>query len=146
MLDKDYVSEVLSANLDALPDGRETDHLIATVVMGWKRCHHEGCQPWSDGKYHRPEDNHRAVLLPRFSTDPAAAWCLIEKYMMTVSCLGSDGFSAYPSRRAIGLEPGTPRAPIHASASTGPLAICRAALLAEVERAHLSSLDAPQGE
>lgn len=79
-------------------------------------------------------------VLPRYSTDIAAAWTVVEK-------LGEDGFLLYrvsnrPIWRAqFNLAEAVFDWPGYADAETAPLAICRAALSAVARRAALKILE-----
>lgn len=63
--------------------GRELDALIAEKIMGWRRVGPD--EPpksgWrsSTGYWHAEEDNAWEKGLPRYSTDIAAAWDVVDK-------------------------------------------------------------------
>jgi hypothetical protein len=97
--------------------GRELDALVAEKVMGW---------PIKHGNWSGPIHAEYAWRIPEYSTDIAAAHCVIEKIMKThfMYSLNASHESGhwcvfYPSEGA----------PVEGEyANTAALAICRAAL------------------
>ncbi len=104
--------------------GREMDVLIAEKVMGWKRFDHVIQSGWFPPGL-EPMANIYGHEIPRYSTDIAAAWEVVEKTrLLDTYTLGEhDGKWAVLSLTYSDLEP-------FALADTAPLAICLAALKA----------------
>ena len=117
-----------------LPAGRELDALVAEKVMGWTfQTFPEGACP-EVRHWHRtspiPEERSpewAASFIgacPRFSTDLAAAWTVVEKLR---------GCDQWPEIGATGRSwycefEGEPGVIVEGFGDTAPLAICRAAL------------------
>lgn len=112
--------------IETLPAGRELDAIVAEKVMGWCR----GSEA-SSGEWQR----HDGMLaeLPKFSTDIAAAWQVVEKLrpddiFLTISAL-PDGDYECAAQNEIG-ETLKLADSACVKAGSAPLVICRAALLA----------------
>jgi O-glycosyl hydrolase len=106
-----------------MPAGREMDELVATRVMGWDVHPHATHYIRNDGK------NVYFVICGEFepSSDIAAAWQVVEKM--------TDGET--PNDCEIHTTVRGWRCDFYrgsATAETAPLAICRAALIAALER------------
>jgi len=106
-----------------MPAGKEMDALVAKSIMGGGivgRSNHPEEEYWSfDTKY--------AVELPEFSTDISAAWKVVEK-MNNGLWLENHGviwMAKFPFKD---------NGYWMVSGNTAPLAICRAALLAVMEK------------
>jgi hypothetical protein len=106
------------AEVDALPAGREFDAVIAERAMGMRPAG-ERMMGWSDDAQWEP--------LPKYSTEIAAAWLLLEKFNLNVWQNQKPEFDQFNGGRwnanywdqfpyALG------------KADTAPMAICRAAL------------------
>lgn len=98
--------------------GREMDALVAEKVMEWVRAKCEGRTNdwWTQPGY--------AKSTPNFSTDIAAAWQVVEKIdLFSRAILERDEDGSW-------WVDDEPCHNIQSNASTAPLAICRAALLA----------------
>lgn len=125
-------------DIDKIPAGREMDTLVAEHVTGWTRHTFNGQDPnslWDDeflfnemarvGYTHiDQESKYRRV--PRYSTNIAAAWEVIDKL--------DESHAAWFEIRGPRVWLAQCSLPGHgrfsATASSGPLAICRAALKA----------------
>ena len=110
-------------NYDEIPPGREMDALVAEKVMGWIR--YNDSQGWPSGAKHT---GNRRRSYPRYSTDIAAAWEVVEKLLRDngelVVAIQSDDHDWVCTIRDDPLNiVGYSRSP------TAPLAICRAALM-----------------
>ena len=133
----------------AMEAGYELDSLIATEVMGWSRqeetpdgyiCE-DGGADWisSDGKDWWCNACDQESGFPRFSTDLAIAWKLMEKLYDDGWIAGIGSLAQKPRGWRAELcnmwEADFERCPtdIEANADSAPLAICRAALLAIME-------------
>ena len=127
--------------IEQMPADPETDRLVAELVMGWHWGQAEdGVATWT-----RTDSGIAwAVAEPTFSpsTDIADAWMVVEKmkesdWLFAVGnrATGEDHwYCEYDLMRdAVNREPGED-APF-VTASTAPLAICRAALLAHIGNA-----------
>lgn len=128
------MNEILgeAMNVNEMEAGRELDALVAQHVMGCKVLGSEltgffcGCSP----ETHRDKDG----FLPRFSTDIAAAWEIVEK----VKATSSRGYvlDFLRGEWTVGLracgDAGEPELYDHCAgcAEEAPLAICKAALKA----------------
>lgn len=127
-------------NVDDMPAGREMDALVAEKVMGWILSPAKwlvrdrkaiaipgnpiGPKTWEDLD---------APGLPRYSTDIAAAWQVVEKLF----AIGSF-FSVESPNNGVGWSCGITRGRDtieYILADSAPLAICRAALLAAAVKA-----------
>ena len=111
-----------------MPAGREMDALIRQYVFGQTppRKNGELTRSWVDG--YLCEDTF-------YSTDIAAAWEVVEKLKMAIVPLESpDGWASHDNQ-SFDIIHGYYERPVvdWASATTAPLAICRAALLAIIE-------------
>lgn len=111
--------------------GRELDTLVAEMVMGY----HKSTSGGFDGNDHEAwfRQNGAKVSVdgpPRFSTDIAAAWLVVEKmYLFHASfLLGSNDFGWKI------VEDGQELGDTIAEAATAPLVICLAALKIVEER------------
>jgi hypothetical protein len=116
------------------PAGREMDALVAEIVMGWEYIpDKQERKTWSSTHWVNWKDSKgkTQLLVLSYSTDIAAAWQVVEKTMLLDNYdLMKDGenyiFGHYGKN---GIDPWTE----FVRASTAPLAICRAALLAVLE-------------
>lgn len=117
----------------AVPAGREMDALIAEKVLGWGVLR-------NDIYVYIPRPNEapdeRLDELKWYpSNDIAAAWDVVEKFMPYKSpslyVVGVMWYCFFALKTGEGLFTGTNI--LEARASTAPLAICRAALLAALE-------------
>jgi len=141
-------------NIDQMPAGRELDALVAEKVMGWTQVHRVDSTGDLCGVPSRGAPP--SYLLPRYSTDIAAAWKVIEKLrqlQFTVRLVApneqygnSQQFSTvnsesrWTSFQADSLHfrevPYEKRKEVlfETRASSAPLAICRAALKVMADR------------
>jgi hypothetical protein len=112
--------------------GRELDALVAEKAMGMLT------QVSGDRyKYYwmRPSEDVHWDTLPRYSTDIATAWALVEKFRLAVTPWSTQGWIAT-------VEPGEGWI---CPADTAPHAICLAALFIVGNR-HAPAVDAPAEE
>lgn len=115
--------------------GRELDALVAEKVMGWNRLGRDGPSLFGTPPRHRTTDDLSGTgtgqwHVPRYSTDIAAAWEVVERLDM----LGSDGpegglvllrsGDVYMLQDEVGIH--------YESAPTAQHAICLAAIKAVV--------------
>ena len=138
--------------------GREMDCLVAEQVMGWvwmrrREPRHEGdtlqsvlYRPdwkWIDWCELIPDDGKPRSMnqsIPAYSTDIAAAWGVVERLYNEHWIVSIGSLAENPRGWRCELCNMWPddfeRAPtdIEANGDTAPLAICRAALLAAMER------------
>jgi len=123
----------MTTNIDTLPAGRELDALVAERVMGWSNISRgadgDDAYGWNASlSGHVPP--HGRIQIPKYSTNIAAAWEVVEKRLSTDGHFAFwpsvAGFSvAYHGIRTWDSEPVW-----EVWAETAPLAICRAALRA----------------
>ena len=117
-----------------MPAGREMDALVAEKVMGWTnpRITPSGrfrITPPMGGKYHGGQ------MPPKYSTDIAAAWQVVEWLMERGDVFveyWSDG-EWFVADKPVGVRQDATTAMCDGKATgemSAPLAICRAALLA----------------
>lgn len=139
--------------MSELKAGRELDALVAEKVMGWRPMQGgvsmeigEKDDLWEDGsrKWYGKDGDPRPMRLlpsPKFSTDIAAAWLVVEKLIargdeFTLERISLDKVwraKVYPFTKDKGWAGGgyfTSSNDVAVNAKTAPLAICRAALLA----------------
>lgn len=150
--------------VSALPAGRELDALVAERVMGWTRLDvRPSCWPpavsltcielgprfgttvppyagpwWLPPGVTAERGPVNGVGFPEYSTDIAAAWTVLETVQRRSACLasvtkfrdGAHGCIVESNRDGERLGKET----AYARADTAPLAICRTALLATLER------------
>lgn len=106
--------------------GREMDALVSEKVM-----EREVSSYWVSGvdiKYESLK-NHLGRRLAHYSTDIAAAWEVVEKLHLIIGeSVGSDGSHWYCTDKWDDQE-----ATVEVCADSAPLAICRAALMAQKE-------------
>lgn len=120
----------LTAEPETLVAGRELDALIAEKVMGWRNLHVERHGDDYPRFGQPPGVALDCVNVPRFSTDIADAWKVVEALdtdFLTLEYLTGVDPDA-PSRRNWQAEFRLSRT--YAWADTAPLAICLAALKA----------------
>jgi len=119
---------------DTMPAGREMDRAVAIECMGWiqvetginpeqKIYAPPTGNPHDDGFWLGKMVDH---LVPKFSTDIAAAWKVVEK-LKTIGIhlwwVGEeDSTPGWTASMGINLKPG-----VTAWAESAPLALCRAA-------------------
>jgi hypothetical protein len=113
-------------NVKDLQAGPELDALVATQVVGWSGV---TVHAWATTGIPPGEGGLRGVEIPRYSTDLAAAWEVVE-------FLRKEGFDFDCFCSSTKLQEGWSEAvftdqidSVQAKAETLPLAICRAALL-----------------
>jgi len=116
---------------DEMEAGRDLDALIATKVMGWQSAY--GFFRWEQ----TPPSGGEPRAVPRYSTDIAAAWQVVEKMRAVGHTVCIDEFHLRDGTVLYGcyfhhLETDDEH---YAEASTVPLAICYSALC--VVGAHL---------
>lgn len=107
------------------PAGRDLDAMIAEKVMGWRRQSEAPQDVWQ-------RHDERLAELPKFSTDIAAAWQIVEKLgpddiFLTITLL-PDGEYECTAQNEIGETLMLGKSG-HVKADSAPLVICRAALL-----------------
>ena len=115
--------------MDQLEAGWELDALVAEKVMGCQSVHEVEPGLWRD----------EIGRIPRFSTDIAAAWQVVEKLRQSRICLDVTTRleSYYVSANLVDDAAGEFRSGYFSKriadgiADTAPLAICRAALAAQ---------------
>ena len=129
--------------------GRELDALVAEKVMGWRWVQvPKDCDGLNEGRCLAPvgldEKNHQWTPKgkiseysgPRYSTDIAAAWEVVEKLCLSV-CASAPGLGGKPASYWVGFADMSGRFlvadlnnPSVVCEETAPLAICLAALKA----------------
>lgn len=134
-------------NYDEMPAGHELDNLIAKAVMGWKECHDDdrGSPPGmfetsrASARYRftSPENAERSDVDFRPSTEISCAWevtsiMLARKRPLILWQIDDGSWCAAttdgePSHDDFWIDDHIDH---YATASTAPLAICRAALKA----------------
>lgn len=143
----------MTMDVNELEAGRELDALVAEKVMGLTLRGADRCIVPNPGEagYHvgfhiieRADPEHLLGYVPRYSTEIAAAWRVVEKLQEATredddSCLlvihftgTSTGYVASFAGCPYdvdGLEATPQKFPRSAMGETAPLAICRAALL-----------------
>jgi len=125
-------TEMTREQILALPPGRELDALVAEKVMGQKL----PLGPSEEARSVGPWFHGEGAVCPSYSTDIAAAWQVVEKFQQTGLAVFSFWTGQYPGYTAnLNCETADGKwRYFTADADTAPLAICRAALLAEVDR------------
>jgi hypothetical protein len=118
-----------------LAAGRELDALIAEKVMGWTDCRLDDREDETQSRWFVPTGitpSGRVAVIAHYSTDISAAWLVVERLRATGTRGWDIGLDTAdhdewlcqvwddPEDNFIGS----------ATASTAPLAICRAALAA----------------
>jgi hypothetical protein len=118
---------------DTKTAGRELDALIAERVCGWERVRFTG--PPDDFYGHEPGREGNGHLVPRYSTDIAAAWLVAEKLRLTVTPTWSPANGdCWQAARCNWMQSGETNAVGMTNngqwtkGETAPLAICLAAL------------------
>lgn len=127
--------------MSELKAGRELDALVAEKVMGWRPMQGgvsmeigEKGDLWEDGsrKWYGKDGDPRPMRLlpsPKFSTDIASAWLVVEKtdpvFSWVLSRAQDGDYDVSMTFHATDYE-----IVYEATADTAPLAICRAALKA----------------
>lgn len=119
--------------------GRELDALVAEKVMGWQSIEYNDFKIWAHQDYLPAITNHPLGFampegyspLPRYSTNIAAAWKVVEKFEAKhweISISTDEiGYLVYLTRRNDDGGSTT----FKGEADTAPLAICLAALNAK---------------
>lgn len=125
------MSETIEVDIDAIEAGRILDALIAERVMGWTFVSHNcyvpygkdtcGYNPSGKGGFH----NDGRMPIPKYSTEIAAAWEVVEKLELAVLPAIYDGYKWAACTDAEGYYYSDK---FCSQADTAPLAICRAAL------------------
>lgn len=112
--------------------GRDLDALVAEKVMGWVRGKIGPADDLSPVWFPQGPDSYWTETVPRFSTDIADAWQVVEKLRQTHCCLNLHSDHAYAYSCSLiknDDDPHEPHSGIGRTAETAPLAICLTALL-----------------
>ena len=126
------------ADIHTIQEGRELDALVAEKVMGITLV----ADPWDDHDYCYREDGELLSVAP-YSTSIAAAWQVVEKlkngspvgvgFSTRISYWPADTGEEWIVSFGCNTYPDKGNRIVEATASTAPLAICRAALCVVTE-------------